>query len=56
MKRRKSKKGNVVNEKTLIVAVDIGKSVHHGYMRAPYGKEVKPFPFYNNGHITKRSG
>jgi transposase len=50
MKRRKSKKGNVVNEKTLIVAVDIGKSVHYGYMRAPHGKEVKPFPFYNNGH------
>ena len=53
MKCKKTKKVTYVSEKTLIVAVDIGKSVHHGYMRAPYGKEVKPFPFYNNGHSFK---
>lgn len=36
-----------INEKTLVVALDIGKSVHYGYLRAPNGKEVKPFAFYN---------
>jgi transposase len=53
MRCKKTKKVTYVNEKTLIVTVDIGKSVHHGYMRAPYGKEVKPFPFYNNRHSFK---
>lgn len=38
------------NEKTLIVSVDIGKSLHVGYGRCPDGKELKPFEFYNNGH------
>jgi len=50
MKTSKTKKVKFVNEKTLIVAIDIGKFVHYGYMRVPNGKEVKPFPFYNNGH------
>jgi len=36
-----------INGQTLIVAVDIGKSVHYGYFRTPMGKEVKPFPFSN---------
>jgi transposase len=36
-----------INEKTLVVALDIGKSVHHGYLRAPNGTETKPFCFYN---------
>lgn len=49
MKRTKHKSGTIVNEKTLIVAVDIGKRVHYGYMRAPGGAEVKPFPFRNAG-------
>ncbi len=56
MKCKKTKKVTYVNEKTLIVAVDIGKSVHHGYMRAPYGKEVKPFPFITMDIVLKSSG
>ncbi len=36
-----------INEKTLVVALDIGKSVHYGYLRAPNGKEITPFCFYN---------
>ena len=43
MKSSKTKKIRVINEKTLIVALDIGKGVHHAYCRAPNGKEVKPF-------------
>jgi len=31
----------------LIVAIDIGKSIHHGYFRGPDGQDIKPFPFYN---------
>ena len=52
MKCKKTKKVTYVNEKTLIVTVDIGKRIHHGYMRAPYGEEVKPFPFYNNRPVV----
>ena len=47
MKRMKTKKSTVVNEKTLIVAVDIGKTIHWGYFRTPNNIEVKPFPFHN---------
>ena len=36
-----------INGQTLVVAVDIGKSVHYGYFRTPMGEEVKPFPFSN---------
>jgi transposase len=36
-----------INGQTLIVAVDIGKSVHYGYFRTPMGEEVKSFPFSN---------
>jgi len=50
VRNRKAKKVTVVNEKMLLVAVDIGKSVNHGYMRIPHGKEVKPFSFHNTGH------
>ena len=54
MKRMKTKKVKVVNKKTLIVAVDIGKNVNYGYMRAPTGKEVKPFKFHNTGQGFKK--
>ena len=49
MKRMKTKKSTVVNEKTLIVAVDIGKTIHWGYFRTPNNIEVKPFAFHNTG-------
>ena len=42
------KKVSLINEKTLIVAVDLGKESNMGYCRAPNGFEVKPFKFSNN--------
>ena len=48
MKNSRTKKTKNINKKTLIVTMDIGKTVHFGYFRAPDGKDVKPFPFYNN--------
>lgn len=47
MKDTKPKKVKTVNEKTLIVAIDIGKIIHHGYFRGPDGQDIKPFPFIN---------
>jgi len=47
MKRNKTKKVKIINEKTMIVALDIGKGVHHAYFRAPNGKDIEPFPVYN---------
>lgn len=43
-----SPKTQLVNDKTLIVAVDLGKNNHMGYCRIPNGAEVKPFPFSTN--------
>lgn len=43
-----SHKAQMVNQKTLIVAVDLGKDKHMGYCRAPDGREVKPFEFKVN--------
>ena len=54
MKTSKTKKVKVVNEKMLIVTVDIGKNIHWGYMRAPHGQEVKPFSFHNSGQSFKK--
>jgi transposase len=47
MESSKTKKLRVVNEKTMIVAIDIGKTIHYGYFRGSDGQEIKPFPFYN---------
>ena len=54
MKRRNDKKLRVVNNKMLIVGVDIGKSINYGYLRGPNGKEEKPFPFSNKREGFKR--
>lgn len=43
----KPEKIKTINEKTLIVALDIGKKVHYGYFRTPKNEDVKPFAFYN---------
>ncbi len=43
----KTQKIRTINEKMLVVALDIGKKVHYGYLRAPKGKDVKPFTVYN---------
>jgi transposase len=42
-----TKKVKTINEKTMIATIDIGKTVHYGYLRAPNGQEVKPFAFHN---------
>ena len=50
MKEIQTKKGRIVNQKTLIVTVDIGKTMNMGYWRTPGGSsEAKPFVFFNNG-------
>lgn len=48
----KTKKHEIVNGRTLLVAVDLGKSKHMGYYRHPDGTDIKPFEFSNNrlGH------
>ncbi|NNL75697.1 MAG: IS110 family transposase [Desulfobacterales bacterium] len=48
MKHSKTKKIALINKKTLIVALDIGKKVHYGYFRAPSGKDCHAFAFHNN--------
>jgi transposase len=53
MKRIKTKKVRTINGKTLIVAIDIGKRVHHGYFRGPNNRDVEPFAFHNCGHSFK---
>jgi hypothetical protein len=45
----KAKTTRIVNGKTLIATVDIGKVSHMGYYRCPNGKDVRPFDFFNNG-------
>jgi len=45
----KTKKQRIVNGKTLIVTVDMGKDRHFGYWRCPDEADVKPFAFSNNG-------
>jgi len=48
MEKSKTRKLKTVNEKTMIVAIDIGKSIHHGYFRGSDGQDIKAFPFYNS--------
>ncbi|MFZ0927665.1 MAG: IS110 family transposase [Syntrophobacteraceae bacterium] len=47
MSQNKTKKLGKVNGNTLIAAIDIGKKMNYGYFRAPDGRDVKPFAFYN---------
>ena len=47
MKFSKTKKIKVINKKTLIATLDIGKIAHYAYFRSPNGKDIKPFPFCN---------
>jgi transposase len=49
MKDSKAQKAAKVNEKKIVVAVDVGKTMNYGYFQAPNGEEIKPFPFSNNG-------
>jgi transposase len=43
----KSKKIKTINEKTLIVTLDIGKTIHYGYFRTPQNQDIKPFRIHN---------
>jgi len=54
VKSNKAEKVKTINEKTLIVALDIGKNVHYGYFRTPRNKDIKPFPIYNTGQSFKK--
>jgi transposase len=45
----KTKKVKVINSKTLLVTVDIGKTLNMGYYRCSGGTESKPFEFSNTG-------
>jgi len=47
VKENKTKKLGKVNGNTLIATVDIGKKMNFGYFRAPDGRDVKPFSFFN---------
>lgn len=47
MSKIKTKKWDIVNEKTLLVTVDIGKKANSGYCRWARG-EIKPFEFPNH--------
>lgn len=47
MNASKTKKVKIINEKTMIAALDIGKGAHYAYFRAPNGKDSKPFSFHN---------
>jgi transposase len=46
--KSKTQKIRTINEKTLVVTLDIGKKIHYGYFRAPKGKDVKPFRIHNS--------
>lgn len=48
MNRIETKKQRIVNAKTLIVTIDIGKGTNTGYCRCPSGKDIQPFEFANN--------
>lgn len=48
MKSSKTKKVKIINEKTMIAALDIGKLNHYAYFRGPNGKDIKPFSFQNS--------
>ena len=48
MASNKAKKVKLINKKTMIATIDIGKNIHYGYFRAPDGEELKPFAFYNS--------
>lgn len=43
MKEIRTKGRKIINEKTLLVTVDIGKTTNMGYCRCPDKTEVKPF-------------
>jgi transposase len=49
----KSEKIKTINEKTLIVTLDIGKNFHYGYFRTPANQDIKPLRINNTGQSFK---
>ena len=47
MRDYKTKKVRIINKKTMISSLDIGKGTHYAYFRAPNGKDIQPFTFKN---------
>lgn len=41
------KPNKIINKKTLLVTIDIGKTTNYAYMRCPNGDDVKPFKISN---------
>ena len=56
MASNKAKKIKLINKKTMIATIDIGKNIHYGYFRAPDGHELKPFSFYNSPKVITGFG
>ena len=48
MKTSKAEKVKIINEKTLVAPLDIGKGAHQAYFRASNGKDIKPFAVHNS--------
>jgi transposase len=48
MGNSKTKKIKIINRKTMIAALDIGKGFHYAYFRSPNGNDIQPFPFCNS--------
>lgn len=46
----KADKVRKINDKTLLVALDISQEKYEGYFRCPDGTEIKQFEFCNNRH------
>jgi hypothetical protein len=49
MKEIETRKSKIINEKTLLMTVDMGKAMHTGYCRCPDVTETKVFEFFNTG-------
>jgi transposase len=48
METIRDKKVKIINRKTMIAALDIGKGTHYAYFRSPSGNDINPFPFCNS--------
>lgn len=48
MESSKTKKIKIINRKTMIATLDIGKGFHYAYFRSPDGKDINPFPICNS--------
>jgi transposase len=44
----KAEKVKIINEKTLVAPLDIGKGAHQAYFRTPNGRDIKPFAVHNS--------